>query len=329
MGSHELWVILVFVSKTRICLSYIDGIVNQAVLAELKRRLTSFEIDSILDVTYLAELIRDAPRSPFKTVGSTERPDVVAAKILEGRVAILCDGTPFALTVPFLFLENFQSSEDYYTHFFYATFTRILRFFAFFIAVSLPALYIALICYHKEMIPKSLLISIAQSREGVPFPAVVEMLILLVMFDLIREAGIRLPKPVGFTISMVGAIVLGQSIVTARIVSSEMIIIVAICGITSFLTPRMDQEIIVLRVIFLIFSSTLGIYGYALSILAFLFHISSLRSFGVDYLAYLTATKPQEAKDVYVRAPWWVMRTRPWALQHNNIIRFKRREVRK
>lgn len=315
------------VSKTRICITYIEDLVSPQLITELKRRLQSFEIDSILDVTYLSELIKDAPHSPFKTVGSTERPDVVAAKLFEGRAAILCDGTPFALTVPFLFLENFQANEDYYSHYFYATFTRILRFVAFFFTVSLPALYIALICYHKEMIPKTLLLSIAKSRAGVPFPAVIEMLILLLLFDLIREAGIRLPKPIGFTISMVGAVVLGQSIVSARIVSAEMIILVALCGITSFLTPKLEQEIIVCRLTFLLFGATLGIYGYALACLLFLLHISELRSFGVDYLAYLTATKKQQAKDVFIRAPWWVMRTRPWVFQQKNLTRFRRWEV--
>ncbi len=317
------------VSKTRICISYIEGLANEKTLTELKRRLSSFEIDSILDVTYLSELIKDAPLSPFKTVGSTERPDVVAAKLLEGRIAILCDGTPFVLTVPFLFLENFQASEDYYSHYFYASFTRALRFIAFFLTVSLPSLYIALICYHKEMIPKNLLLSIAKSRAGVPFPAVVEMLLLLLLFDLIREAGIRLPKPVGFTISMVGAVVLGQSIVSARIVSAEMIILVALCGITSFLTPKLDQEILAFRLLFLFFGATLGIYGYALAVLILFLHISSLKSFGVEYLSYLPVGSFQQSKDVFIRAPWWLMRTRPWVFQTANITRFKRKETRK
>lgn len=314
------------ITKTRICVTYIKGLADERVLDELFDRLKSFEIDSVLDVSYLAELIRDEPLSPFKTIGSTERPDVVAAKVLEGRIAVLCDGSPFALTLPFLFLENFQASEDYYTHFLFATFVRILRYIAFFITVSLPALYIALICYHKEMIPKNLLISIVNSRDAVPFPAVVEMVILLGLFDLIREAGLRLPKPIGGTISTVGAIVLGQSIVTAKIVSAEMIIIVAVCGITSFLTPKLDQEIILLRVLFLVLGATLGIYGYAVAVLIMLIHMSSLRSFGVEYMGYLTSLEPQRAKDVYVRAPWWVMRKRPGMIQHNNITRLRRKK---
>ncbi len=314
------------VSKTRICITYIEDLAEKSLIDELERRLRSFEIDSILDVTYLSELIKDAPNSPFKTVGSTERPDVVAAKLFEGRAAILCDGTPFALTVPFLFLENFQANEDYYSHYFYASFTRTLRFIAFFLTVSLPALYIALTCYHKEMIPKNLLLSIAKSRADVPFPAVVEMLILLLLFDLIREAGIRLPKPIGFTISMVGAVVLGQSIVSARIVSAEMIILVALCGITSFLTPKLEQEILVCRLGFLLLGATLGLYGYALASLLFLLHVCELKSFDIDYTSYLPLGKGQKGKDVFIRAPFWVMRTRPWAFQKNNITRFRRKE---
>ncbi len=185
-------------------------------------------------------------------------------------------------------------------------------------------MYVALICYHKEMIPKNLLISIVNSRNSVPFPAVVEMVILLVLFDLIREAGVRLPKPIGGTISTVGAIVLGQSIVTAKIVSAEMIIIVAICGITSFLTPKLEQEIIVLRILFLILSATLGIYGFSLAALISMVHMASLRSFGVEYMGYLTALKPQQAKDVYVRAPWWTMRKRPEMIQRQNLTRLRR-----
>jgi len=315
-------------SKTRVCVSYINGLVDEKILDEVFKRLNSFEIDTPLDTSYIAEMIRDAPLSPFKTTGTTERPDVVAAKLLEGRIAILCDGTPFVLTLPFLFMENFQASEDYYTHYMFSTFVRLLRYLAFLITVSLPALYIALICYHKEMIPKNLLISIVNSRNSVPFPAVIEMIILLVLFDLIREAGVRLPKPIGGTISTVGAIVLGQSIVTARIVSAEMIIIVAICGITSFLTPKLEQEIIITRILFLILSATLGIYGFAIAALIIIVHMSTLRSFGVEYMGYLTSSKAQQVKDVYIRSPWWTMRRRPGMIQQNNMTRLRRTERR-
>ncbi len=306
------------VSRTRVCLTYIEGLCEERLVEDMISRLSSFEIDSVLDVTYISELISDSPGAPIATMGVTERPDVVAAKLFEGRFALLCDGTPFALTAPFLFVENFQSSEDYYENFWFASFSRLLRFFSFFLAVSLPAIYIALISYHKEMIPRNLLVSIARSRANVPFPAAVEMFILLLLFDLLRESGLRLPKAIGITVSTVGAIVLGQSIVSANIVSAEMIIIVAVCGIASYLTPRLETEIVLLRAGLLVLASVLGIYGYSLGIIAFCVYISSLSSFGVDFTAYLIPRSKDGAKDGFVRVPWRRMKTRPYAIQRRN-----------
>jgi len=313
------------VSRTRVCLSYIEGLCEERVISDMIERIMAFEIDSVLDVNYVSELICDSPESPFETMGKTERPDVVAAKLFEGRAALLVDGTPYALTAPFLFLENFQANEDYYESFWFACFTRILRFISFFAAVSLPALYIALISYHKEMIPRNLLVSIAKSRAAVPFPAAVEMVILLLMFDLLREAGVRLPKAIGVTVSTVGAIVLGQSIVSANIVSAEMIIIVAMCGIASFLTPKLETEIVLLRLAFLFLASVLGIYGYAVGVIAFTAYISSLRSFGVEFTAYVIPRTATGAKDGFVRVPHERMKLRPRAIQRLNGVRFIRR----
>ena len=313
------------VSRTRTCLAYIEGIAGEKAVSEMIRRLSAFEIDSVLDVNYLSELISDSPTSLFSTMGKTERPDVVAAKLFEGRIALLCDGTPYALTAPFLFLENFQASEDYYENFYFASFKRILRFLSFFIAVSLPALYIALISYHKEMIPRSLLISIARSRASVPFPAALEMLLLLMLFDLLRESGVRLPKAIGVTVSTVGAIVLGQSIVSANIVSAEMIIIVAICGIASYLTPKLEAEIVILRASFLILASFLGIYGYAIATAALTALLSSLSSFGVAFTSYIIPKSAAGAKDGYFRTLWEYMKKRPRAIAQKNLTRFRRR----
>jgi len=313
------------VSRTRVCLCYIEDLCEEKIIEELERRLLRFQIDSVLDVSYISELVADSPLSPFETMGKTERPDVVAAKLFEGRCALLVDGTPFALTAPFLFLENFQANEDYYENVFFAGFVRLLRFFAFFVAVSLPSIYVALISYHKEMLPRKLLESIAASRADVPFPAAVEMFILLVLFDLLREAGVRLPKAIGVTVSTVGAIVLGQSIVSANIVSAEMIIIVAICEIASFLTPKLESVTELIRLFFLILASTLGIYGYSLGTLILTAHVSSLSSFGVPFASYIIPRSLQGAKDTYVRSPWRRMKLRPYAISKKNKIRLKRR----
>ena len=313
------------VSRTRVCLTYIEGLCEDRIVSEMIERISAFEIDSVLDVSYISELISDSPGSPFETMGKTERPDVVAAKLFEGRAALLVDGTPYALTAPFLFVENFQANEDYYENYWFASFTRILRFISFFAAVSLPALYIALISYHKEMIPRNLLVSIARSRASVPFPAAVEMFVLLMLFDLLREAGVRLPKAIGVTVSTVGAIVLGQSIVSANIVSAEMIIIVAMCGIASFLTPKLEAEIVLLRLSFLALASMLGVYGYTIGVIGLTAYISSLSSFGVDFTSYIIPRTKSGAKDGYVRMPWEKMRRRPYAIQKRNKIRFRRK----
>ncbi|MBR5543203.1 MAG: spore germination protein [Oscillospiraceae bacterium] len=312
-------------SRTRVCLSYIEGLCEDRIVEKMIERLSDFEIDSVLDVNYVEELMTENPNALFKTMGKTERPDVVAAKLFEGRAALLVDGTPYALTVPFLFVENFQANEDYYESFYFASFVRILRFLSFFIAVSLPGLYVALLSYHKEMIPKNLLVSIAASRAAVPFPAAVEMFILLLLFDLLREAGVRLPKAIGVTVSTVGAIVLGQSIVSANIVSPEMIIIVASCGIASFLTPKLEESIALLRLVFLLLSATLGIYGYAAAVIAMTSYISSLESFGVPFCAYTIPQSREGAKDVYIRAPWQRMKKRPYAIQKRNKTRLRRK----
>ncbi len=313
------------ISRTRVCLAYIEDLAEAELINCIEKRLSEFEMDSVLDVSYISELISDNPSSPVDTMGVTERPDVVAAKLFEGRCALFVDGTPFALTAPFLFVENFQANEDYYENFWFGSFSRLLRYLSFFLAVSLPGLYVALISYHKEMIPRPLLISIAKSRAAVPFPAALEMFILLLLFDLLRESGVRLPKAIGVTVSTVGAIVLGQSIVSANIVSAEMIIIVAVCGITSFLTPRLEGEIVFLRLVLLLLSSMLGIYGYAIGIVAFSSYISSLTSFGVDFTAYAIPRSKEGAKDTFVRAPRESMRMRPWAIQKKNRIRFRKK----
>ncbi|WP_326974618.1 spore germination protein [Caproicibacter sp. BJN0012] len=198
-------------TQTDICLIYLDGVADPQVVDTVKYRIGHLDVDSILESGYIEEYIDDAPFSPFATIGYSEKPDVVAARILEGRTAIVVDGTPFVLTAPMLFIESFQTAEDYYTRPLYASLTRILRFVAFLIAVFGPAVYISLTAFHQELLPTTLLFTIAKAREGTPFPAFVEALIMLFAFEILREAGIRLPRPVGQAIGLVGAAVLGAT----------------------------------------------------------------------------------------------------------------------
>lgn len=310
-------------SKTKICLCYIDGIVNQNILDEVNRRIDDIDIDAVLESGYIEELIKDSPLSPFSTVGSTERPDIVASKLLEGRIAIFIDGTPFVLTVPFLFIEYFQANEDYYNQFLFGTINRILRIITFFLATSIPAIYVALTTFHQEMIPTPLLLSISASREGLPFPTIVEAILMLLAFEILRESGIRLPSPIGSSISFVGAIILGQAAVEARLVSAPIVIITALSGISNFLTFKMLEGLIVVRTTFLLLSGFLGLYGYIFGVIGLVIHLMSMRSFGVPYMSYIGSLKFQELKDTAIRAPWWLMYYRPRLLARSNLVRQK------
>ena len=194
-----------FGRRTKTCayVCYLDSIVDKTILNELNRRLGQIDIDSVLDTNYIAELTRDNRFSVFRTTGVTERPDVVVGKLLEGRIAVLLDGTPTVITVPYLFIENFQSSEDYYLSFYYTSFARMLRLLAFFLTITVPALYIALVAFQHEMIPTPLLLSLANARKGVPLPASLEAFIMIIVFDILRETGIRMPTGIGQALSIV------------------------------------------------------------------------------------------------------------------------------
>ena len=212
-------------TRTIINIAYLDGIVSTEVLNEVRRRISKIEIDAILDTGYIEEFIEDSHISPFSTVGSTQKPDIVAANILEGRVAILCDGSPQVITVPHLFMEILQSSEDYYDRPYIATMLRLIRLTALMVSIFLPAFYVALGTFHQEMIPSVFLITMAGASTGVPFPASLEALLMVGAFELLKESGTRMPKALGSAVSIVGALVLGDAAVKAGIVSSALIVV--------------------------------------------------------------------------------------------------------
>jgi spore germination protein KA len=308
-------------TKTITCVCYVEGIANEKIINELMKRLDDIEIDGILESGYIEELIKDSPFSIFNTIGNTDRPDVVAAKMLEGRIAVVVDGTPVVLTLPFLYVEYFQASEDYYDNFVFASLNRVLRWIGFFLSTSVPAIYISLSTFHQEMMPTPLAISISAAREGVPLPTVVEAVLMLIVFAILREAGIRLPKPIGQAISIVGAIVLGESAVTAKLVSAPIVVVVAISGISGFLVPKIIGPSVLLRFIFLIPSAFLGLYGYIFSVIGVTIHLVSMRSFGVPYMYPLGSINKQDLKDVGIRAPWWYMYYRPKLISSKNPVR--------
>jgi len=304
-------------TKTICSICYMEDVVNKKILQELYKRLDKIDIDGVLDTNYIAELVKDSQLSPFRTTGYTERPDTVIARLLEGRIAIIVDGSPAVLTLPFLFIENFQSSEDYYMNYYYTTFSRMIRMFGFFLTIIVPGLYIAIVAYHHEMLPTQLLLNITVERQGVPLPASIEAFLMLIIFDILRETGVRMPSNIGQALSIVGALVIGQSAVEAKMVAAPMIIIVALTGITNLLVPRLSGPVIFLRYAFLLGASLLGFYGLVLTTSAATIHILNLRSFGIPQMMAAGNVRFQEVKDTFFRAPWWKMLLRPKGLTKN------------
>ncbi|HPT89014.1 MAG TPA: spore germination protein [Bacilli bacterium] len=304
-------------SKTNVALIYLEDVVNPDVLKKLRSRLKRIKVDAIFESGVLEEYIEDSSFSPFATIAYSEKPDVTAANILEGRIAIVVDGTPFVITVPMLFIESFQSAEDYYGRNLYTYLIRIVRYVAYLIAVFGPAFYISLVNYHQGLIPTTLLVTIINAREGTSFPIIIEIIIMLFAFEIMREAGIRLPRPMGQAISIVGALIMGEAAVNAGLVGAPVVIVVAITAVASFLIPNQSETIPVLRIFVLILATFAGLFGLVIGLLAILIHLASLTSFGVPYFSGFTRYN----QDSIIRTQLKSMTKRPEGIAKNNIVR--------
>lgn len=306
-------------TNTDISIMYMKNIVNEDIVQEVRKRLSKIKIDAILESGYIEQLIQDQPKSPFPQVFHTERPDVIAGNLLEGRVAIFVNGTPFVLLVPVVFAQFFQTPEDYYYRSDIASSLRLLRILIYFISLLGPSIYIAAGTFHQEMMPTKLALVIASQRENVPFPAIVEALIMEITFEILREAGLRLPRPIGATVSIVGGLVIGQAAVQAGIVSPPMVIAVSLTAISSFATPTFDIAISsrLLRFAIMICAASFGFFGIMLALMGILVHLCSLRSFGVPYMAPFGPFVPSNLGDTLIRAPWWLNKKRPYYFSKN------------
>jgi spore germination protein KA len=316
-------------SKTDVNIAYLKGTVKEGLVEEVKTRLQNIKIDGILDSGYIEELIRDAPYSPFTTVQSTERPDKVASAIFEGRVAIFVDTSPFVLIVPTYFWQFLQASDDYYTPYLSGSFFRIVRYLAFVISLTLPSIFVMLVSFHQEMIPTPLALTIASGRDVIPFPVLLEAIIMEISFELMREAGLRMPKPIGQAVSIVGSLVIGQAAVQAGIISPSMVIVVAVTGIASFAIPNVSASfsIRLIRFPLMIASGILGLLGFATIFALLALHAMSIRSFGESYLAPATPFQPSDQKDGLIRMPWWSMNSLPQAAQGQDNKRISEDQV--
>ncbi|MBA9087850.1 hypothetical protein FHR92_004343 [Fontibacillus solani] len=307
-------------SQTKVVIAYVNGICKPELIQEVKKRLSYIEVDGVLGTSYLEEVIEDNPYSPFPQLQYTERPDVACASMLEGRITIIADGTPTSLIAPVTLPILMQAAEDYYQRYTAATWIRWIRYFFLFVSLLLPSLYIAITTFHPEMIPSQLLITLAASREVVPFPAFLEAVMMELAFEALREASVRIPKSIGQSVSIIGALIIGTAAVQAGIVSAAMVIIVSLTGIASFIIPHYDLGLTIrlLRFPIMFFASLFGLYGVACGVILIYIHLINLKSFGLPYLSPITPFVKDEMKDTFVRAPWWSMLQRPLHLTRND-----------
>jgi spore germination protein KA len=316
-------------TKTDIVLVYIDNLVDKAILGELKSRLERIKIDSVLESGYIEELIEDSPLSLFPTIEHTERPDKASASILEGRIIILVDNTPFCLIVPTVFWQYIQATGDYYERYYIATFIRWIRLIAMFFSLTASSFYVMLSSFHQEMYPTLLALRVAAGREGVPFPSIIEVFLMEIMMEILREAGLRMPKPVGQAVSIVGALVIGEAAVSAGMVGPILVVVIAVETISSFAVPAYSFSLALrlLKFPMLILSGSFGLLGFLGGTVAIMLHLLSLRSFGAPFLMPIDPFNASGSKDVTVRVPWWKMTRRPMSTRSQDSIRQADSEV--
>lgn len=291
-------------SNTDICLCYLSDKVSPKLLEDVKKRLKSVKLNTILESGYIQPFLEGSGGWFFSECGTCERPDSFAAKLYEGRVGILVDGTPFALTVPYLFIENFQTLDDYTQKPFYAVFIRLVRLTAYFITLFLPGAYVAVASYNPEMLPSSLILNLAAAEQTAPYSLMAECLLIHFMYEILREAGIRLPRPIGHAIGVVGGIVIGDITVNAGLVGAPMVLIVALSGLCSFVVPALYERTVVLRFIYILAGGIFGLFGLLLAAGVIIIKMCSLNTYGVPYMAPISPFSPRSSRDMLVRAGW-------------------------
>ena len=311
-------------SKTEVALCYVNDVADEKLIDLLRRKIKSIDIDAVLDSSYVSKFLGERKTSLFKQIGNTEKPDILAAKILEGRIAILVDGSPIALTVPYLLVEDFQSPSDYYNSSYSATVARILRVFAVIISVYLPALYVAAQLFHLQLIPLSFLLTIVNSIKGIPLSPSFEMFFTLLIFEILNEASVRMPKYVGMVVSIVGGLVLGETAVNAGIISAPALMIIALSGICLYTVPELEQTFSVLRLIMLIIGGSFGAYGVLIASAILLIYLVSFENYGAPLLAPFSPLVVKDLKDGVYKGFMIEQSIRPLSLKNANKRRIKK-----
>lgn len=310
-------------SSTPVSVVYIDGVAEKKTVDAVKRKLEGIDTDGVIDSAYIASFLEPSPFSLFKRIGNSEKPDVVAAKLLEGRVGVIVDGSPIALTLPFVLLEDLQDSYDYYSGDWKATLARFFRLMGALLTVLLPAAYVALQSAHYHLLPLKFLMTIVGATAAIPFPPAVEMLVVLLLFEILNEASVRMPRYLGVSLSIVGAIVLGDTAVKAGLISSPAVLVTALSSIGVFCVPDQVGTLSILRLLFLCVSAVLGLFGIIVFGLCLVAYLACLYSFGSPYLAPYAPRISPDLKDGVFVAPVSRMTTRPYSVPNINRTRLR------
>ncbi len=305
-------------TQTQVVLAYLNDVADKKIVKEIKNKLSKIKIDGIVDSYYLLSLLSNRPNSLLKQIGNSEKPDIVAAKMLEGRVAVIVDNSPIVLTIPFVFLEDLQNSNDYYTNYIYSGFLRVIRLIGLLIAVVGPGTYIALQLFHYNVLPIKYLITIADATQQVPFTPFIEILFISLLFQILYEVSLRLPSYLGLATSIVGALILGDTGVKAGLISPPSVIVVAIAKIALYTVPEQSAQINVLQFIFLIIGASLGLLGLIGGTIYFLAYANSIENYGAPYLAPFSPFILSDNKDGILKVPLSDMKNRPRFFKNSN-----------
>ncbi|WP_078382090.1 spore germination protein [Sutcliffiella halmapala] len=295
-------------TQTEVVLTYMEGKADENVLSEVRSKLGKIDTDGVIDSAYIEEWIENNSFSMFSQIQNTERPDIVTACLLEGKVALITNGTPFALILPFTFWEGLQSADDYFERFVFIILTRMIRYIMTFVSFALPAIYVAITTFHPEMVPRYLMFSIAAARENSPFPTFIEVLLMMIIFDGLQEAGIHLPNRLGPVMSIIGALIIGQAAVEAGIISTPIIIVISLTGVAGYTIARYSASLPfrIIRYLMLFITGALGFYGFAFGIIILLIHLVTLESFGTPYFSPVAPFDGKRIKDRIIRYPFWI-----------------------
>ncbi|MBQ3048077.1 MAG: spore germination protein [Clostridia bacterium] len=310
-------------TNTAIKIVYFDDLADKSVVEQVKNKISKIKIDGIIDSYYISKFLEKYPNSMFRQIGSCEKPDIVCAKLLEGRVAIFVDGSPIVLTVPFVFIEDFQSANDYYSDAYRASFLRILRLFAFCVSIYLPGMYMALQLFHYKVLPLKFLVTIINTTQSLPLNPFLEIFFIIILFDILFEASLRMPKYLGIAVSIVGALILGDTAVKAGLVSPPGVMIVAMSAITIYIIPNQSSQISMLRLVFAFIGGSLGFHGIVLGTMFLFSYLAKIDSFGAPFLAPYAPYIFEDQNDAFIKLNLKHMKNTPKSFPNKSKKRLK------